>query len=168
MPHTPLEFRNVLERHVDWRCRLTTSFISMTDNPHAVDWQVAIRERVRRRNIMIAIIDTAALLCHCRASIWEMQSAMKHYGVSPPGKLTLGSFDNEYICALRVPSVAIVRLCTPLDFRARALEYIWAKSMGSDSPLLKNRSSQGEFGNVLLQALRERPSWPAQNQSHFI
>lgn len=115
MPQDAFHFRGMVNLHGNWGSRESTPFISVTDSPASVAFHVEIRQKTRNQsNIMVALIDTAALLG--QTSVWKMHDARDHFGLQP-WKCHRRAFDNEYICALRIPAKAIVACCRPGYFQ---------------------------------------------------
>lgn len=124
MPQDTFHFRNMVNLHGNWSSREGTPFISVTSSPDAVAWHVGIRQASRNQpNIMVALIDTATLLGSCQASVWKMHDARDHFGLQP-WKYNRRAFDNEYICALRIPARAIFACCKPHYFKQNALMFL--------------------------------------------
>lgn len=73
---------------------------------------------------MVAIIDTAILVDQLGVQVWEVDEAMDHFGIDPPGNCSRRTFDDEYICGLRIPLLAILGVCEPHLFEEMAEEYL--------------------------------------------
>lgn len=108
---------------------MRTPFISMTDHLVCVDWHVTIRRKSGRLNIKVAMIDTAMLLGICGMSVWKMQDVMAQYGILPPGSCSISTFDNEYICAMRVPVQAIIACCEPEEVGEKVAGFLEERCM---------------------------------------
>lgn len=135
MPQDAFNFKNMVNFHGNWSSREGTPFISVTCCPNAAAWQVAIRQASRNEpNIMVALIDTAALLGQCQISVWKMHDARDHFGLQP-WKCHRRAYDNEYICALKIPAKAIFACCQPAYFRQNALIFLdnLAKTTGMEA-----------------------------------
>lgn len=64
------EFRQAVTRHLDWRCRIPSSFISVFDDEsHAINWAIRTRKRQERAGdrtpVYIQEMITAALSDVC-------------------------------------------------------------------------------------------------------
>lgn len=124
MPQDAFHFGNMVNLHGNWSSREGTPFISVTSSPEAVAWHVGIRQASRNQpNIMVALIDTAALLGPCQTTVWKMHDARDHFGLQP-WKCHRRAFDNEYICALRIPARAIFACCKPNYFVQNAQMFL--------------------------------------------
>lgn len=141
MPADPLHFKNMVDLHSNWSSREKSPFISVTCTPNSAARQVAIRLASRNQPyIMVALIDTAALLGPCQTSIWKMHDARDHFGLQP-WKCHCRAFDHEYICALRIPAKAIFACCRPDFFKPNAVMFLKSKGwtggteMGGDEVL---------------------------------
>jgi hypothetical protein len=125
LPNNPSNFKTMVKRHANWSSRAGTPFISMTTSPDAVGWHVAKKKADGDYygNVMVALIDTATLLTTCRSQIWKMHDAMDHFGLEPY-KCQRRAYDNEYICALRIPAISIFACCQPDYFMDVALIFL--------------------------------------------
>lgn len=95
MPQDAFHFRGMVNLHGNCSSRERTPFISVTDSPVSVALHVEIRQNTRNQsNIMVALIDTAALLG--QTSVWKMHDARDHFGLQP-WKCHRRAFDNEYL-----------------------------------------------------------------------
>lgn len=124
MPLEPLNFKHMVQRHGNWSSREGTPFVSVTSSPDAAGWHVAKKQASGgQTNIMVALIDTAALLGPCGTTIWKMHDAMDHFGLQP-WKCERRAYDNEYLCGLRIPPQAIFACCQPDYFMDTALMFL--------------------------------------------
>lgn len=124
MPQDAFNFRSLVNLHGNWSSREKSPFISVTSTPDGAARQVAIRQASRSQPyIMVALIDTAALLGPCQTSVWKMHDARDHFGLVP-WKCHRRAFDHEYICALRIPAKAVFACCRPEYFRQNAVMFL--------------------------------------------
>lgn len=125
MPLDPLGFKNMVQRHGNWSSREGTPFVSVTSSPDAAGWHVAKKKAGGGvdTNIMVALIDTAALLGPGGTTVWKMHDAMDHFGLLP-WKCERRAYDNEYLCALRIPPAAVFACCQPDYFMDTALVFL--------------------------------------------
>lgn len=128
MPVDAFQFQNIVNLHGNWSSRDKSPFISVTSTPDGAARQVAIRTASRNQPyIMVALIDTAALLGPCQTTIWKMHDVRDHFGLQP-WKCHRRAFDHEYICALRIPARAVFACCRPEFFKQNAAMFL--KSLG--------------------------------------
>lgn len=120
MPSDPSEFGRMIGNHAQWRSRVQTPFISVTDSERVVRWHLSIRNR---SGIMVAIINTEVLVDLLNIQVWQMHAVMDHFGVKPPGRSYRSTFDNEYLCGLRIPEAAVLAVCEPKLFDRMAEIY---------------------------------------------
>lgn len=91
-------------------------------------WHIAKKEaRGTNTNIMVALIDTAALLGDAGSRAWKMLDAMDHAGVVPR-RGDRRVYANEVICAGGIPAGVVFACCRPLYFRENAAAFL--KSLG--------------------------------------
>lgn len=113
LPNDPSQFKTMVQCHANWSSRARTPFISVTTNPEKARWHAANKKATRRySNAMVALIDTAILLTTCRSQLWKMHDAMDYFGLEPVN-CHRRAYDDEYICALRVPAISIIACCQP-------------------------------------------------------
>lgn len=124
MPRDALQFKLMVQRHGNWSSRKGTPFVSVTSSPDAAGWHVAKKQASGNdSNVMVALIDTVALLGTCKTSVWKMHDAMDHFGLEP-WKGDRRAYENEYICALKIPARAIFACCQPDYFMDTALAFL--------------------------------------------
>lgn len=122
LPDDPLYFRSMVQRHGNWSCRQGTPFVSVTASPDAAGWHIAKKQTSGLpTNIMVALVDTAALLRATR--VWKMHDAMDHFGLQPWG-CERRAYDNEYICAGGIPASAVFACCQPEYYMDVALVFM--------------------------------------------
>lgn len=122
LPDDPLYFRSMVQRHGNWSCRQGTPFVSVTASPDAAGWHIAKKQTSELpTNIMVALVDTAALLRATR--VWKMHDAMDHFGLQPSG-CERRAYDNEYICAGGIPASAVFACCQPEYYMDMALVFM--------------------------------------------
>lgn len=121
MPSDASGFGQMVGNHAQWRSRVPTPFISVTNSHRVVQWQISIRNRP---GIMVGIIDTATLVDLLDGQVWEMYELMNHFGVNPPGKCHWKSFEDEYLCGLQIPDCAVLEICEPKIFPRMAEIYL--------------------------------------------
>lgn len=136
MPTDAFSVRNMVNLHGNWSSRDKLPFISITSTPDGVARQVAIRQDSRNQlYIMVALIDTTALLGLCQLGVWKMQDARDHFGLVQWNCHRRG-FDHEYICALRIPARAVFPCCRPKYFSQNAFRYLhslgWMGGVGME------------------------------------
>ncbi|KAL0632206.1 hypothetical protein Q9L58_008916 [Maublancomyces gigas] len=124
MPRDASQFKSMVQRHGNWSSRKGTPFVSVTSSPDAAGWHVAKKQASGNdSNVMVALIDTVALLGTCKTSVWKMHDAMDHFGLEP-WKGDRRAYENEYICALKIPARAIFACCQPDYFMDTALAFL--------------------------------------------
>lgn len=124
MPRNASQFKAMVERHGNWTSRKRTPFVSVTASPDAASWHIVKKKATGDdTNIMVALIDTVALLGPCQTSVWKMHDAMDHFGLEP-WKGDRHAYDNEYICALAIPAKAVFACCQPELFMDTALAFL--------------------------------------------
>lgn len=121
MPSNASDFGRMVGNHAQWRGRVPTPFISVTDSQQVVRWQISIRNRP---GIMVAIIDTSIFVDLLEGQVWQMDEVMNHFGVKPPGTCHWKSFEDEYLCGLQIPECAVLEVCDPKVFFVMAEIYL--------------------------------------------
>ncbi|KAL0639491.1 hypothetical protein Q9L58_001520 [Maublancomyces gigas] len=121
MPSNASEFGQMVGNHAQWRGRVPTPFISVTDSQQVVRWQISIRNRP---GVMVAIIDTSIFVDLLEGQVWQMDEVMNHFGVKPPGTCRWKSFEDEYLCGLQIPECAVLQVCEPKVFFMMAEIYL--------------------------------------------
>lgn len=124
MPSNAFEFGQMVGNHAQWRSRVPTPFISVTDSQQVVQWQISIRNRP---GIMVAIIDTSIYVDLLEGQVWQMHELMAYFGVQPPGTCRWKSFEDEYLCGLLIPESAVLEVCDPKVFVRMAEIYLDGK-----------------------------------------
>lgn len=123
LPLTPEAFKLSLQNHATWSSRQPTPYVSVTTSSDAVIWHIAKKQaRGTNTNIMVALIDTAALLGPGGSRVWRMLDAMDHAGVVPR-RGDRRVYVNEVICAGVIPAGVVFACCRPVYFMEAALAF---------------------------------------------
>lgn len=115
------QFKHMVLLHSNRSNRNVTPFISVTSSPVVASSDAtSMQASGNQTDVMVALIDTVALLGSCRVTVWDMHHAMDHFGLRVPNS-DRRLFDEEYICALRIPASAIFACCRPEYFLKMSL-----------------------------------------------
>lgn len=123
-PLTAAAFKLSLKNHANWSSRQPTPYVSVTTSADSALWHIAKKQaRGANTNIMVALIDTSALLGAGGARAWRMLDAMDHAGVVPR-RGDRRVYVNEVICAGGIPAGVVFACCRPGYFREAAEAFL--------------------------------------------